>query len=426
MSEIMLVKVNTQENNNKFYHLHLDGDTVHARWGRVGNTGRTKPYPGGQHTFDRLVRSKTREGYSEVKTVTAQAAKTSDDTPLKSLARKGLASVSDPSVVALIDRLVASNAHQIANISGGRMTVRDGQVTTPLGLVTTRTIDDAAVLLNELPKLTGSARIENLERYLRLIPQQVGARRGWHEDFLVTPDQVAAQADFLDRLRASVQVGLVKEEAGADIDPLALFRYRLAPVSDGKVMDDLRRRFTSTVKAQHSARVTGAKLVGAYEITDTRKADQFDALAAKLGNVQRNWHGTRNHNVLSILTTGFVPRGSISTVGLAGNMFGDYNCVYTSETSTKAAGYAAGGVWSSGVDRQWFMFSADVIMGNECLPDRKGQYVWDDILRGKVSDTKGRRFDSIHVRAGTCNVLNQEVITPIDQVALRYLVAFDS
>ena len=425
----MLVNVSATGNNNKFYELKLDGNQVHARWGRVGADGQRKTYTGGAYEFDRLVRQKQGRGYTAIDVVTDGApVKVVDDTRLKDAARTGLTNGNiDPVVLSLVDRLVAANAHQIGAFSGGKITVVDGKVKTPLGLLTIATIDRATVALSELQSASGSDRTRLLENYLRLIPQDVGRTRGWDEHFLTTADHFARQADFLDQLRASVQFAATQADASADdTDTASLFRYRIEKVTDPRVIKRISAKYAKTRSTQHSARVTDAKVKAVYALTDTTGADAYDKVAAALGNVQENWHGSRNANILSILSTGFIQRGTLGTVQMAGSMFGGWNCVYSSSMSTKAAQYAAGGVWSSGRDSTWFMFLVDVAMGNECLPNRSSEYVWNDVLRGSVRDRKGNTFNSIHVRAGTCGVYNQEVIAPIPQVMPRYLVEFES
>lgn len=430
-SYAMLVNVSATGNNNKFYELTLVGDLVHARWGRVGSDGQRKTYTGGVYEFARLVRQKQGRGYTEIDVVTDGApVKAVDDTRLKDAARTGLTNGStDPVVLALVDRLVAANAHQIGAFTGGKITVVDGKVKTPLGLLTIATVDRATVALSELQSASGSDRTRLLENYLRLIPQDVGRTRGWDEHFLSTPDQFARQADFLDQLRASVQFAASQADASADdtdTDTASSFRYRIEKVTDPKVIKRISAKYAKTASTKHSSRVTGAKVKAVYALTDTSGADAYDKLAAALGNVQENWHGSRNANILSILSTGFIQRGTLGTVQMAGSMFGGWNCVYSSSMSTKAAQYAAGGAWSSGRDSTWFMFLVDVAMGNECRPNRSGEYVWDDVLRGSVRDRNGNTFNSIHVRAGTCSVYNQEVIAPIPQVMPRYLIEFGS
>ena len=65
----MLVKTETNANNNKFYELKLDGDSVFARWGRVGAEGQSMTYAGGEATFDKKAREKQRKGYQEVEVI---------------------------------------------------------------------------------------------------------------------------------------------------------------------------------------------------------------------------------------------------------------------------------------------------------------------------------------------------------------------
>lgn len=417
---VMLVAVDTASNHNKFYELSLDGSQVTARWGRVGATGQRKVYPGGLATMARLQRAKERKGYSRV-----QVATTSSASRTATIARAATTTLAggNPAAAALIEHLVAVNAHDIGTTSGGRTTVVDGQVTTPLGLLTSRTVDVARTVLNDLRKAAGPSRNTLLERYLTLIPQKVDIRRGWQDRMLVADSEFDAQRTFLDQLQASVDAATAAASGGDGDGPA--FRYRLDVETDAKVAQDVAKMYSATANANHGSRVTSARVKTVYRLTCPDDA-AFDRVAGRLGNVHRLWHGSRAHNILSILARGmFVPSHGAG-IHIAGRMFG--NGLYFSDQSTKSALYSAGGMWSAGTDSRWFMFLADVALGWECRPNVHGVTRYNDVLARKVTDSRGgRTFNSISVRGGTCGVRNNEMIVPgPEQVALRYLVEFAS
>lgn len=43
----MMIKVSARANNNQFYEVICDGDTVTKRWGRVGSVGQFQSLNGG-------------------------------------------------------------------------------------------------------------------------------------------------------------------------------------------------------------------------------------------------------------------------------------------------------------------------------------------------------------------------------------------
>lgn len=69
---------------------------------------------------------------------------------------------------------------------------------------------------------------------------------------------------------------------------------------------------------------------------------EWEGLASKVGNVRELCHGTRVHNVLSILHRGLVVPASdgSDSIQVTGRMFGDGVCL--SDQSTKSLNYSAG------------------------------------------------------------------------------------
>lgn len=414
VAETTLILVDPVKNSNKFYRVELGSDDlVRCRYGRVGESGvAVAPQAGGRARFDSIVRSKTRKGYRPVETATSTGAG-----GLLSASRTSLVADADPETVALVDHLVAVNAHDIATTSGGRITVQDGQVTTPLGLLTTSALDAARDVLAEASRTRDEDELARLTtRYMQLVPQAVGRRRGWEKTILAGDAAVQAQSTFLDQLQASIELAV----RGQGAPDTASFRYRLALVRDDAVTSDVQAMFDRSANVGHGD-IARARVSRVFELIDSS-----GAAPAGVGNVRRMWHGSRAFNVLSILSTGLrIPPKSSPNV--TGRMFGDG--LYFSEQSTKSANYSRGGVWSSGRDNRWFMFVADVEMGVEFWPNRStrtvSQATYTDVLDGRVTDGRGRVFTSINVRAGTCGVRNHEAIVPgPSQVALRYLVEF--
>lgn len=422
----MLILVDPKSNANKFYEVSVSGDTVHIRYGRVGEPGVKRVIAGGAAAAEKQINSKKRKGYQETATAgTAKASTMRSDTETKKRAQADLAGDSkDKRLTALIDRIVKVNAHEIAVLSGGRMTVRDGQVATPLGLLTLDAVDQAQVLLADLVKRPKDSDL--LARYLTLVPQAVGRGRDWTESFFSGERTASQQQAFLDQLRQSVQFSQAADDAddqkGAEAAKRA-FAYSLTAVDDKSVIAGIKKMFDASRNDNHaSARM---KIVNVYATSSPASEASFDKVAAEVGNVRRMWHGTRAYNLLSIFATGMQVPSRGSGIHIAGRMFGDG--IYFSEQSTKSLNYSRGGMWSSGVDSRCMMFVADVAMGTEFHPNRHTGGNYNQVLNGKVMHpTKGKPFTSINVKAGTNGVRNHEAIVPgPSHVALRYLVEFE-
>lgn len=440
VEEMMLIKVSATENNNKFYHIQLmDDGSVHKRWGRVGANGQRQVERGGKTAYDRIIRDKQRHGYKQVDVVAAdiKPAEAGRET-LRTVAKTMLVGEGNKASVALeslIERLVTANRHEILEASGGMIKINtDGVISTPLGLVSLASIEQAESVLK---RIKGSSTVPAtlVEEYMSLVPQKVKRDRGWVDTFFADPASVQAQFDFLKQLRDSYAWAEAEKKATAaatkndDITEKYknLFRFTISEVTDSKVIAEITKRYETTKNSTHSAARLKVKRV--FALADPSGDATYDQILSDIGNEKRLWHGTRAFNVLSILRKGlFVPPVSGTSIVTTGRMFGDG--VYFSDQSTKSLNYSYG-YWGGGSatrDDNCFMFLADVAMGWEFQPNRHGVGRFDTAALRKAhsgTDANGRRFNSISVKGGTCGVMNNEmIIWNTDQIRLRYLVEF--
>jgi len=154
----MLIYTDAKNNNNKFYELilHEDG-TLNLRWGRVDSAGQSKTTNGGKWEFDRTISAKLAKGYVRSNTVSVVASKVeTNKIELAETAKRDILGdkASDKSssvLVNLIERLTQMNKHQIMAASGGSIQVDEsGLITTPLGLVTIESVEEARKILNNI------------------------------------------------------------------------------------------------------------------------------------------------------------------------------------------------------------------------------------------------------------------------------------
>lgn len=424
IKEKMLVLVSAGNNNNKFYHVTLTSDgTLSKRWGRVGSEGQSSIVRGNEREFDKVVRAKVSKGYKETGIEHYDDHQPQND--LKEIAFKTLLSnASDQTLITLIDELVRQNAHQIIQTSGGRMKVDDnGLVSTELGLVSKKNIDEARDILTKLANAkTRSERIKLLNTYLTLVPQKVSSRRGWDENFINDEKSFTTQSEFLDQLaislktyedkvKASREVSQNSEEEKIEEKYANLFRYKISILEDQDEFDRISRLFESSKSNMHS-RVYNKTLKRVYVLSDSKDDEVFAKKCKGLGNKKMElWHGTNVSNVLSILRTGLlVESDKIGTVTINGKMFG-YG-LYFSNRSTKSLNYANNWRGSS------FMFLSDVAMGKIHMAG-SGDYHHSHIQ-------KSGKYDSIWAKGRKANVINDEMIVwDADQVKMKYLCEFN-
>lgn len=413
IDRVMLVKVSSAANSNKFYEVTLlDDDTVETRWGRVGaKSGQSKTLTGGRAFFDQVVRNKQRRGYDQVNN-------RRDDGPapahvsIQQAARHALAA-GDQITDEVVTMLARTNQHQIQLSSGGLITSGSGGgMETALGPVSPVAVTRARAEL----RAAAAGNTYAVDRYLMLVPQIMPPTAGWASRF-TDASFLSEQRDFLDQLDAAVTVS----SAGA-ADARADFRYTMRVIddSDDKAAE-LRTRIARTSNPNHPA--ASLRLHRVWELTDTTGLKTWNDTRATLHNVRRLWHGSRTHNVLSILHRGlYVPPSTGSTVNITGRMFGDG--VYLSNQSTKSLNYSYG-TWSGTRDTRCFMFDAEVVLGWE-LRTTTNDTARDVITRMRRPDpATGKTYNSLTVKAGTCGVINNETVIPdTKQILLRHLCEF--
>lgn len=178
---------------------------------------------------------------------------------------------------------------------------------------------------------------------------------------------------------------------------------------------DLRARILAFFKAGHHTKHASSNLRVAriFEVILGDMDRQYREDGLKVGGVMELWHGTRAHNLLSILRSGLIIPRENGSIHVTGRMFG--NGVYFSDQSTKSLNYAAGYWDGKASEDRCFMFLADVAMGRPWHPDRTG---------ASVKPPAG--YDSVYARGGKDRVLNNEMIVyRTSQVNLKYLVEFE-
>jgi poly [ADP-ribose] polymerase 2/3/4 len=419
----MFVLTDANANNNKFWEVSIDaGEAVSSRNGRVGSAGQARVLGRGRSLFEAKIREKTKKGYREVEIVGKPASGAVNGTALVSAAEEQIGR-GNPVITDLVRQLARINRHQILAASGGQMDLdlSTGVISTPVGVVTAENVSKARGLLDGFERFVSRgdfdapAFVTGLEDYLMLVPQKVGARRGWHRDFITGIDSLVQQNALLDQLDASIDIAKarMKEagEAGASA-PARIFDIEMSLSEDAA----LRKRITAFYEAGRQVRHASHKLrIGRiFEVSLGDMARNWREDGAKVGGVMELWHGTRAHNLLSIFKSGLIIPKENGSIHVTGRMFG--NGIYFSDQSTKSLNYAHG-YWDGGAkDDRCFMFLADVAMGKPWHPTRTGS---------NVKPPEGH--DSVFARGGQDIVINNEMIVfRTSQVNLKYLVEFEA
>jgi poly [ADP-ribose] polymerase len=413
----MLLMNNAAGNNNKFYELKLeDDDSVIIRYGRVGSTGVTENKGNGESTFEKVKNSKIKKGYKEVDIVISDnGTTTSTSGSLVEIAKRDIAN-GDESLHNLLERLSQINRFQLLAASGGQIDIVDGEVKTALGvLIPLSSIDSAKNKLNDLSNLVktndiGNEYITLLQDYLTLVPQKIPSKRGWDKNFFTEFTTFENQSDLLEQLENSVKNSKPTINDSSDEPIGKLFGYSLETVNDDNIFDKINSFYNKGINKSHMA--SNRKLYKIYKMINDDKLSEFKQVSDKIGNVQMLWHGTRAHNILSILKGGLIIPPLNGNYSISGRMFS--SGVYFSDQSTKSLNYSAG-YWGTGgyESGNIFMLNASVAMGKSYIPS------------GPLN-TFPSNYDSIFAIGGKSGVKNNEMIVPsLNQFSLDYLCEFE-
>lgn len=424
----MFILTDTSANNNKFWEITKDASgQITTRNGRVGASGQTRVLGHGDGLFERKIREKTRKGYRQIDIVGAPEGSAAglNGSELVSAAEDQIAK-GNPIVAELVRELAKINRHQIIAASGGQMDVdlSTGVVSTPLGVVTADNIAKARRLLDDFEPFVARQDFDSLsfvkplEEYLMLVPQKVGSKRGWHREFLTELKDLTEQGSLLDQLESSIEIAESRmrdaknADTGADKPQEQIFDVSMTLNEDTELRKRVMEFYQRGRKTMHAShRLKPARI---FDVSLGNMDRDFDTDGAKVGGLMELWHGTRAHNLLSILKSGLIIPRSSGSIHVTGRMFGDG--LYFSDQSTKSLNYAYG-YWDGGArDNRCYMFLADVAMGTPWHPKRTGS---------NVKPPSG--FDSTYARGGQDVVSNNEMIVyRTSQAKLKYLIEFEA
>ena len=412
-------------NHNKFWNVtEYDNGEILVEFGRVGvGSGQSKLHPPYYKKFNALVNSKIRKGYTENRVVNSVDDNGSQNiivkSQLKDIAVKQIRSKSEV-VKKLIEELVAVNIHNIFSASSGSITydTSTAQFKTPQGIIAPDQVKEARDVLSDLADLVDrkswNDRVfsSQLNKYLRLIPHNLGMRRIEPRSVLPNIAAVQRENDLLDGLDTSfIDIKKnVKSNKKDNTKEEDLFDVELILIKDYKTVKWIKDLYHGTKKTHQHRNTAGLDVKNIYKVIITKMSNNFDKYGKKLDNIMKLWHGSKISNVLSILKQGLIIPPSSSS-HCTGRMYG--NGLYFSSISTKALNYATGYWGHGGSTSKYFMFLADVAMGKYQIASSG----WGSYNR------KG--YDSVWAKGGQSGVINDEMIVyRLDQANLLYLVEF--
>lgn len=418
IKSVKLILSDITNNNNKHWSgTIIDNNDVVLEWGRVGDSTQKKVKSfnsqySAEDFLDGKVKEKKKKGYTELNTLSGTVTVNHEKGNLTDIAKKQI--VGDDETIVLIERLSKANVHKILESTTLTFSNDTGLFSTPLGIVTNDNIIEARQTLNDMSSYVQNSNFENpdyitlLNKYLRLIPQKVG--RKLQPTIYADLTAIKAQNDIIDSLEVSYQQSISNPTNPSldDIEVPKIFSCEIKSVNDQSIIDYINNKFKETMQRMHSS--SNLKVKKVYSVKIDKHYNDFEQYGRQIGNIMELWHGTKIHNLLSILKSGLVILPS-NNPHVCGRMYGPG--IYFSDQSTKALNYS-NGYFRGNKENNCFMFLADVAMGKAYTPKTYSESL------------PKPGYDSTFAKGGYSGVLNNEMIVPnIHQINLKYLVEFD-
>lgn len=462
-------------NNNKYYNLEVqvakNGDArIFTQYGRVGGTA-AKEYRvcSGQSEADsesdKIIKSKTKKGYVEVKLVKADVgsevgkSKVEANTITVEAAKKaGVKVEEEDETVSKLHPEVKDLVRTWFGVTQEFIELNLDTKKCPLGQLSLDQITKGKDILEEARKIVHMKKPDVAElnsltnQYYSNIPHNFGyARINADVLRLDADDKIDKAFDILDVFNDAKNVQSVISKKSAVDSQYATLNADLEWVDPQdptwKWIDTMlhetrasNHHFLGKLKTHKIYRVQRHNeqknfLKNAEEIAkECGKHSPSDVYARlvksrpdvpkelqelyKLANVSPGWHGTRRANMIGITTKGLLIRPS--GVTHAGSMYGDG--IYWATNSTKSINYCdvKGSYWAQGNNKTAYLFLGDVAFGNYKMANGSHFYSKSNI----------KPYHSVFAKAGG-GVYNDELITysptgPHQQHALRYIIEFET
>ena len=402
MEDKYLVMVNPDYNNNKYYRMSDNGDgTWTATYGRVGDDEsrlygkRQKTYPA--YMWAIKYQEKIMKGYedlSELHSGTAHNVRVSGK----------YAPESDKDVQALVDYLSKCSRQFI-----------EMNYTVTAEQVTRRMLDEGKKYLKEASEADS---VEDFNKSLIQLFHAIPRRMGSVLSYLASTKNdfdsiIQRETDTLSVMESQV---MAIPETGDPTKETILSHYGIEVyVANEKQTEEVKRHMKNPEMQKKIRKI--------YRVINKRTQDKLNAYSKEHNaKIRMFWHGSRNENWMSLLIRGLILNANATTTG---KMWG--NGTYLADKAGKSWGYTSSrdAKWTSENSPICFMGLCAAAYGNPFFPTDRYEfysgYSWNDFHQ------KHPDKDCVHVKAGVCNLLHDEVIFyREDQVTINYIVEFNA
>lgn len=405
LKKVFLIKIEPNNNNNKFYNMSELGDgNFKAEYGRVGNNPAVEIYP--MSKWDKKYKEKLseRKGYKDKTYLFESELPASDSAPQVATASK----ITDKKVESLIIDL-----QKYASVSVAKDYIISSEK------VTQKMIDEAQVIINgisaELKLKQATAPINKmLIDLFQVIPRKMKDVKShilsgdYIDDLPAVQKLIALEQETLDVMNGQVLLNSKSNQTTDHKNILDIFGLKIEPASDKDIA-----RIKKMMGSRHY------QFRNAFAVINEKTQKRFDNhhTSAKNKKSELFWHGSRNENWWNIINTGLVLRPTNAVI--TGKMYG--HGIYFANLYKKSLGYTSldGSYWSSGRSNKAYLSLLDVHVGNQLVI--KNHDYWCKSLDYKGLKQKGD-YDSVYAPGGYDLINDEFIVYQEQQTTTKFLV----
>ncbi len=419
---VKLIKVEGEANNNKYYNMTENTDgTFTAEYGRIGAQKPAKEIYS-MSKWDVKYKEKTsiRKGYKDVTELyIVDDAPVAATTVKESKLSKAIGKLKRSAIVVKMVSQLQSWA-KISVAENYNVKVTD---------VTQRQVDKAQSLLDSLVKFnltkaTAQEFNKLLQEFYMTIPRKMKHVKLHLIDETETDFKgrkasiITEEQNTLDVMAGQVKLKSQERENGTEDvkdeeqDVLSVAGLDMEEVNDPAVIKEIKSMMQGD----------SGKLNQVFKVKNNRTQAAFDAnlLAAKNKKVELFWHGSRNENWWSIISSGLVIRPSNAVY--SGSMYGDG--VYFATKFSKSYNYTSGrnSYYAKGSSNVAVLAVYGVHVGEQKHIQKHNSTCYS--LNYKSIKAEG--FDSVFAHKGADLVNDEFIVYQSCQSTIQYLITVNA
>lgn len=406
-------------NSNKYYFMtETDSGIFNVEYGREGATPQTTSYP--MSKWDATYKSKTKKGYVDYTELFIVEGSTSNK------------------IVKEVKEFLESRTKEVINIVKKLQGWAKGSITENYSVsseaVTQKQVDKAQELLTQIS--TFDLTKDNTQELNKLLLTFYGIipRKMKNVNLHLLNESelqknleklntiIIEEQATLDVMAGQVLLASNMEVSESDViepvvesDIISNSGLEIKAVTDSKIIDKIKSMMADNKnKFKEAFEVINIKTEAAYK-------KQLDSATNK--KEELFWHGSRNENWWSILTSSLVirPSNAVHT----GSLLGD--AIYFASKFQKSYGYTSGrnSYWSKGNANEAVLGIYSVHTGNKFEMKQKAY-----AINNAQKELYDKGFDSVHCYAGAnmgySKLINDEItIYRSNQCTIKYLIVID-